>query len=275
LRQLRVAVVPCDPPLPYHFAESQSVHLREFGPFAEGERSLSIERDGKLGPEPLRNFRLGNAEAPEHRVRDIQGDPHAITIQRFAGQTPVGSSLHAARPARRRHQQEPARSRQGRRFPPGSLLPPQRHPDRAAPPIRERPEDILPLARFFIEHYNRKFRRGIEGVSPAAGELLLAHDWPGNVRELRNAIERAMILEESTYITPPSLPIAITRPDGHPAASAPRTEIPTEGLSLEDNERMLLSRALGKTGGNQTQAARLLRITRDTLRYKMKKFNLR
>jgi transcriptional regulator with PAS, ATPase and Fis domain len=143
------------------------------------------------------------------------------------------------------------------------------------PPMRDRPEDILPLARFFIEHYNRKFRRGIEGVSPAAGQLLLAHDWPGNVRELRNAIERAMILEESTYITPQSLPIAITRPDGHPAAAAPRTEIPTEGLSLEDNERMLLARALEKTGGNQTQAARLLRITRDTLRYKMKKFNLR
>ena len=76
-------------------------------------------------------------------------------------------------------------------------------------------------------------------------------------------------------ITPPSLPIAITRPDGHSAAAAPRTEIPTEGLSLEDNERMLLARALEKTGGNQTQAARLLRITRDTLRYKMKKFNLR
>ena len=83
-----------------------------------------------------------------------------------------------------------------------------------------------------------------------------------------------MILEESAYITPASLPIAITRPEGQPAA-APRTEIPTEGLSLEDNERMLLARALEKTGGNQTQAARLLRITRDTLRYKMKKFNLR
>ena len=58
-----------------------------------------------------------------------------------------------------------------------------------------------------------------------------------------------MILEESTYITAASLPIAITRPDGQPAAAAPRTEIPTEGLSLEDNERMLLARALEKTGG--------------------------
>ena len=65
------------------------------------------------------------------------------------------------------------------------------------PPLRERPEDIVPLTQFFIEHYNRKFKRSIEGVSDGAAKLLLAHDWPGNVRELRNAIERAMILEES------------------------------------------------------------------------------
>ncbi len=143
------------------------------------------------------------------------------------------------------------------------------------PPVRERPEDILPLARFFIEHYNRKFRRAIEGISPAAEQLLLSHDWPGNVRELRNAIERAMILEDSAYIRPPSLPIAITGPAAHVDTAAPRADIPAEGLSLEDNEHMLVARALEKTGGNQTQAARLLRVTRDTLRYKMKKFNLR
>ena len=143
------------------------------------------------------------------------------------------------------------------------------------PPLRERTEDIVPLTRFFIEHYNRKFKRNIEGVSDNAAKLLLSHDWPGNVRELRNAIERAMILEESALITPPSLPISISRPDGMPAAIPAALEIPTDGLSLEDNERNLLVRALEKTEGNQTQAARLLRITRDTLRYKMKKFNLR
>ncbi len=144
------------------------------------------------------------------------------------------------------------------------------------PPLRERPEDILPMAKFFIEHYNRKFQRRIEGILPEAERLLLAHDWPGNVRELRNAVERAMILEETSMLTASSLPIAISRPersDGAPAA--PRVEIPDSGLSLEDNERMLVIRALEKTGGNQTQAAHLLHITRDTLRYKMKKFNLR
>ena len=136
------------------------------------------------------------------------------------------------------------------------------------PPLRERTEDIVPLTQFFIEHYNRKFKRNIEGVNEATAKLLEMHDWPGNVRELRNAIERAMILEESAYITAPSLPIAISRPDAGASMTAPMgTEIPTDGLSLEDNERSLLVRALEKTNGNQTQAARLLRVTRDTLRY--------
>ena len=77
------------------------------------------------------------------------------------------------------------------------------------PTLRERPEDIAPLADFFIDHYNTKFKRRIEGLTPEALRLLMAHDWQGNVRELRNAIERAMILEESTHIAASSLPIAI------------------------------------------------------------------
>jgi transcriptional regulator with PAS, ATPase and Fis domain len=145
------------------------------------------------------------------------------------------------------------------------------------PPLRERTEDILPLTNFFIGHYNRKFKRSIQGVSAATEQLLITYDWPGNVRELRNAIERAMILEDSSYLTPPSLPIVIVEGDDHrplPAAAIV-DPIPTEGISLEENEKMLVIRALEKTNGNQTQAARLLRITRDTLRYKMKKFNLK
>jgi len=144
------------------------------------------------------------------------------------------------------------------------------------PALRERPQDILPLTRFFIDHYNRKFKRNIEGLSVAAEDLLLAHDWPGNVRELRNAVERAMILEESSVITPASLPIAIRTSEA--AANVSLTEpgpAPNDGMSLIDQEKRLLIHALEKAGGNQTQAARLLRITRDTLRYKMKKFNLR
>ncbi|MGD0579849.1 MAG: sigma 54-interacting transcriptional regulator [Bryobacteraceae bacterium] len=153
------------------------------------------------------------------------------------------------------------------------------------PPLRERREDIPPLANFFVQHYNKKFKRQIEGVAPETMRLLAHYDWPGNVRELRNSIERAMILEDSSYITPSSLAMTLSQEaESNIAAAAsaggeatpqfpPR--IPDEGLSLEENERRLLVGALEKTGGNQTQAARLLRITRDTLRYKMKKFNLR
>jgi transcriptional regulator with PAS, ATPase and Fis domain len=144
------------------------------------------------------------------------------------------------------------------------------------PPLRERTDDIIPMTKFFIDHYNRKFKRQIEGVTDSAAKLLMVHDWPGNVRELRNAVERAMILEDSALITPPSLPITISHPNTNgSSAHAAAVAAPTDGLSLEDNERSLLTRALEKTNGNQTQAARLLRITRDTLRYKMKKFNLR
>ena len=143
------------------------------------------------------------------------------------------------------------------------------------PPLRERIDDIRPLARFFIEHYNRKFNRSIEGLSDSATQLLLSHDWPGNVRELRNAIERGMILEESAVITSSSLPIAISRSDGRvPLGVPPTTEMPGEGTSLADSERRLVTQALERTSGNQTQAARLLRITRDTLRHKMRKFDL-
>ena len=144
------------------------------------------------------------------------------------------------------------------------------------PPLREHPDDVLPLARFFIQHYNLKFKRHIEGLTPEAARLLLAHDWPGNVRELRNAIERAMILEESQMITPPSLPISLIHdPLERTMSAGAVASMPEAGLSLAEHERMLLAQALEKSGGNQTQAARLLHITRDTLRYKMKKFNLR
>lgn len=140
------------------------------------------------------------------------------------------------------------------------------------PPLRERRSDILPLARHFIEYYNTKFKRQILGLSPEAEKLLLQHDWPGNVRELRNAIERAMILEDTSYISAASLPLSLSSRESAPK---PVDYFPDEGLSLQETEKQLLIRALEKTGGNQTQAARLLRITRDTLRYKMKKFNLR
>ncbi len=133
------------------------------------------------------------------------------------------------------------------------------------PPLRERPKDILPLARFFVEHYNRKFKRKIDGISAGAESLLLLHQWPGNVRELRNAIERAMILEDTREIRPFSLPVAVCPANGL---------FSVEQLCLAEQERHLIVQALGKTAGSRPKSAVLLGITPHRLRYKMKKLNL-
>jgi len=160
------------------------------------------------------------------------------------------------------------------------------------PPLRERKEDILPLVEFFIEHYNRKFRKAIRGIGDDTRRLLLNHDWPGNVRELKNAIERAMILEDEPVLRPAYLPFSVAQQHAHVTAfehmspsagpstalsngrSLPRLSIPDGGTSLEEVERALVEMALRQANGNQTHAAKLLDISRDALRYKMKKFGL-
>jgi DNA-binding NtrC family response regulator len=158
------------------------------------------------------------------------------------------------------------------------------------PPLRERKEDILPLLDFFIEHYNRKFRKSVHGIAEDTRRLLLQHNWPGNVRELKNSIERAMILEDEPLLRPAYLPFAVADSGGLTAferASAndggqqlpggrtlPRLYIPDGGTSLEEVERAMVELAMRQSSGNQTQAARLLDISRDALRYKLKKFGL-
>ena len=162
------------------------------------------------------------------------------------------------------------------------------------PPLRERTEDILPLVDFFIDWYNRKFKKAIRGISPETRRLLLAHNWPGNVRELKNSIERAMILEDEFILRPVYMPFAVgeaarsgltafehssTPADGGGKQLAngrvlPRLYIPEEGTSLEEVERAMVELAMRQANGNQTHAARLLDISRDALRYKLKKFEL-
>ena len=141
-------------------------------------------------------------------------------------------------------------------------------------PLREHRDDIIPLTEHFIKQYNVKFDRQIEGVSLEAREQLLAHDWPGNVRELRNAIERAMVLEESSVLQASNFDLSLedrfSSPTNHQGAS----DLPALNMPLEEVEKRMLKRALQETGGNQTQAARKLGITRDTLRYRMKKFRI-
>jgi two-component system response regulator AtoC len=144
------------------------------------------------------------------------------------------------------------------------------------PALRDRKEDILPLAETFVKHYNTKFKRTVEGLSHGAAAIMLGYDWPGNVRELRNVIERAMVLEESDWIQTSSLQILPSAHADLPLAATPSPAAEDKfDVSLEEAEKGLLVRALEKAEGNQTRAAVLLGITRDTLRYKIKKFNLR
>ena len=162
------------------------------------------------------------------------------------------------------------------------------------PALRDRKEDILPLVEFFLAHYNRKFRKSVKGLSEETRRLLLSYDWPGNVRELKNALERAMILEDGTLLKPDDLPFSVASGrglavgadmpggkgfDSVPARSEntkpiPALSIPEGGTSLEEIEHALVQLALQQSHGNQIRAAKLLDISRDALRYKMKKFGL-
>src|SRR3954470_19455559 len=158
------------------------------------------------------------------------------------------------------------------------------------PPLRERKEDILPLVDFFIDRYNRRFRKSVRGITDETRYLLHSHNWPGNVRELRNTIERGMILEEESFLRPVYLPFSVGESGGRtlfertsPADGGqmlpngrmlPRLYIPECGTSLEEVEHSMVELAMAQSGGNQTNAAKLLDISGDALRYKLKKFGL-
>jgi len=160
------------------------------------------------------------------------------------------------------------------------------------PALRERKEDIVPLVEFFLAHYNKKFRKTVQGLSEETRRLMLNYDWPGNVRELKNALERAMILEEGNQLRPDDLPFTVSSGKGGAVPGEnklgapieaqlapgkrrlPALSIPEGGTSLEDVEHALVELALQQSHGNQIKAAKLLNISRDALRYKMKKFGL-
>jgi len=156
------------------------------------------------------------------------------------------------------------------------------------PPLRDRKEDILPLVDFFIDRYNRRFKKSIRGLTGETRSLILSHNWPGNVRELKNTIERGMILEEESWLRSIYLPFSVGESNGRTlfeqtsppdsgrrlpnGRSLPRLYIPEGGTSLEEVEHSMVELAMTQANGNQSNAARLLDISRDALRYKLKKF---
>jgi two-component system response regulator AtoC len=146
------------------------------------------------------------------------------------------------------------------------------------PPLRERGDDVLLLSQHYIDTIGARLRRKnkITNLSPEATGVFRDYTWPGNVRELRNVIERALILEDSDQITTEYLPGSLLEPSHVEASSlvmggGEQFELPAEGISLDQAELSFVRQAIERSGGNQTRAAALLGISRDQLRYRLKK----
>ncbi|OLE50790.1 MAG: hypothetical protein AUG51_26245 [Acidobacteria bacterium 13_1_20CM_3_53_8] len=148
------------------------------------------------------------------------------------------------------------------------------------PALRERGDDVLLLADHYVAYFNERLRRKrVHGLTPEVSGAFRNYSWPGNVRELRNVIERALILEDDSLITtkylPPGFNVekreSMRRGAKIEAAEKYDFALPSEGIMLDDVEMSLVKQAIARSGGNQTRAAELLGISRDQLRYRLKK----
>jgi len=154
----------------------------------------------------------------------------------------------------------------------------------ALPPLRDRGTDVLILAEHYLKRYNAKYGKHVRQVDQRARELLLSYPWPGNVRELSHVIERAVLWSRGPVLDVEHLSLA-TQPPTSPAPELPATPgpithetpgpgLPPSGVDLETWERALIEQSLRESGGNQTRAAQRLGISRDTLRYRLKKYGI-
>lgn len=140
------------------------------------------------------------------------------------------------------------------------------------PPLRTLGDDITTIAHHLLAVFNLEFKKRVKGFTPAAAEKLRGYRWPGNVRELSNSIERAMIFAQGDTLDAPDLILSGILQT--PAAAESEWEVPAEGITLEAVERRLILSALKRAGGNKSKAARLLGLSRDTLRYRLEKFDI-
>jgi DNA-binding NtrC family response regulator len=136
------------------------------------------------------------------------------------------------------------------------------------PPLRERREDILPVAEHFLARFAESMARKVTGFSEAAKQALMRYSWPGNVRELANAVERALVVCRSGEILPEHLPIGV------PSAEAAGTEPGPSGRTLREVERQHIQRVLAEQDYNISHAAKLLGIDRVTLYNKMRRYEI-
>ena len=140
------------------------------------------------------------------------------------------------------------------------------------PALRERREDIPLLAQHFLNRFCEKNNKEIKGFTPQAMDQMIRHDWPGNVRELMNAVERAVVLSRSEYLGADDLPLL---PDDQELPKqTPSADVVPLDLPLEEVEKATILRTLEAAGGNKSEAARRLGITRKTLHAKLKKYGV-
>jgi transcriptional regulator with GAF, ATPase, and Fis domain len=139
------------------------------------------------------------------------------------------------------------------------------------PPLRDRKEDIPFLAEYFVRKYAREMANGEVKLTDAAVRRLMEYYWPGNVRELENVIERSLVLSAGSLLDAADIRLDTT-PRARPAAQA--EQFLPEGLTLDEYEQNIIREALKRAGGNKSQAARLLGLTRNALRYRLTQMGL-
>ena len=157
------------------------------------------------------------------------------------------------------------------------------------PPLRERGDDVLLLADDFVRRYSTKYGKDVKRMSPAVRDALLAYSWPGNVRELSHVMERAVLWSQGGVLEAEQLsltklddtqsrePAAAVDSDANGDTTAPLmppSALPPRGTDLAQWEKSMIEQALREANGNQTQAAQRLGVSRDTLRYRLKKFGI-
>jgi DNA-binding NtrC family response regulator len=142
------------------------------------------------------------------------------------------------------------------------------------PPLRDRVEDIEPLARHFLHQFTETLRKPLRELAPESIALLTSYPWPGNVRELKNVLERTVILEDAEVLLPRHLPELIQRRTPATSDRINPFTLPETGIDLDRLEEDLIRQALERTKGVKSAAARLLGLSRDTLRYRIEKYGL-
>ncbi len=157
------------------------------------------------------------------------------------------------------------------------------------PPLRSRTSDVPPLVSHILGKFNERLKKNVKGVSQAAIDKLIAHSWPGNIRELENVLERTILFCSAELIDVADLPAEFTQDPAQPGPSEPASAQPSDSFDITPDtslkeivraetsrlERDLIAKALDETGGNVTQSAKLLKISRKSLQMKMKEFGLR